>query len=104
MSSDMTPRLYPEAETRIFPTSGRQEEESGSNHQGARNARDETASRRGLFDDDQHRNSGNPQHVHDAANKEKRHQHPAAPDAIETVHRAQPQRAEGFQADTAMPR
>ena len=45
----------------------KQEEESGSNQPCARKARDETAGRRDLFNDDQDRKSDNPQHVHDTA-------------------------------------
>ena len=43
------------------------------------------AGRHDLFHENQDRKSGDPQHVHGAASKEKRHKHPAAPDAIQAV-------------------
>ena len=76
-----------------------QQIETSSGQGRARKAGNEPAGRHDLFEQHQDRKSRDPQHVHDAADKEQGHQNPAATDAVETMLRAEPQRSKRFRPE-----
>src|SRR5271157_906819 len=69
----------------------------------AGDTRDESAERQRLLQQNQPSQRSDPQHIHDAADKQQQHQSPAAANAVETVAKTERKRAARVGTKSAMP-